>query len=192
MAKDAHGVAQEHLAARGVSRRDFLKYCGSRRGDARPVAKPYAPQIAAAVESGAAAKLAPVVWLDHGLCTGCTESMAQVGLPGRARPIVLDLLSINYRETVMAAAGDSGGRGAQEDRSRQNKGKYIIIVEGSVMTGAGGNTLRIAGKTGPRAAQGGRPEGRGDHRGRLVRGRRRLGRRPARTPPAAIGVERRS
>jgi hydrogenase small subunit len=102
----------------------------------------YAPQIAAAVES--AAKLKPAMWLDMGLCTGCTESTAQVGNPNVA-DIVLDILSINYMETIMAAAGEQ----AEENKAKMiEEGGYILIVEGTVMTGEGGNTLRIAGKTG--------------------------------------------
>jgi hydrogenase small subunit len=129
------------LAARGVSRRDFLKYCGS-IASTLGLAEMYAPQIAAALQS--AAKLKPAIWLDMGLCTGCTESTAQVGNPNVA-DIVLDLLSINYMETISAAAGAQ----AEEAKAKTiEEGGYILIVEGTVMTGEGGNTLRIAEKTG--------------------------------------------
>ena len=141
MAQEVREGIYDLLAARGVSRRDFLKYCGSVAA-LLGLSETFAPQIAAAVESGA--KLKPTVWLDMGLCTGCTESTAQVGNPNVA-DIVLDLLSINYMETIMAAAG------AQAEDAKAatiEAGGYILIVEGTVMTGEGGNTLRIAGKTG--------------------------------------------
>ena len=141
MAQEVREGIYDLLAARGVSRRDFLKYCGSIAATLG-LAEVYAPQIAAAVES--AAKLQPAVWLDMGLCTGCTESTAQVGNPDVAT-IVLDILSINYMETISAAAGAQ----AEEAKAKTiEAGGYILIVEGTIMTGEGGNTLRIAGKTG--------------------------------------------
>ena len=66
----------DQLADRGVSRRDFLKFCGSVAA-MLGLSEAMVPQIAAAVEQAAASKLYPAVWLDGGLCTGCTESTAQ-------------------------------------------------------------------------------------------------------------------
>ena len=140
MAQEARAEFNELLAARGVSRRDFLKYCGSVAA-LLGMSEMYAPQIAAAVEKGA---LQPALWMAHGLCTGCTESMAQVDTPD-VPTVVLDLLSVNYWETVMAAAGTQ----AEENiKATVAKGGYVLIVEGSVMLGEGGNVLRIGGKTG--------------------------------------------
>jgi len=140
MAQEARADFNEKLAARGVSRRDFLKYCGSVAA-LLGMSEMYAPQIAAAVEKGA---LQPALWMAHGLCTGCTESMAQVDSPD-VPTVVLDLLSVNYWETVMAAAGTQA-----EDNIKATvaKGGYVVIVEGSVMTGDGGNVLRIGGRPG--------------------------------------------
>jgi hydrogenase small subunit len=141
MAQEARGEFYELLAARGVSRRDFLKYCGSVAA-LLGMSELYAPQIASAIAAGS--KLKPALWLAHGLCTGCTESMAQVGKPD-VPTIVLDLLSINYWETVMAAAGTQA-----EDslKATVDKGGYIVIVEGSVMAGMNGNVFRVGGRTG--------------------------------------------
>ncbi len=129
------------LAARGVSRRDFMKYCGSVAA-LLGLSEMYVPQIASAVEKGA--KLKPAIWFDMGLCTGCTESLAQVDTPDVAT-VVLDLLSVNYIETISAAAGKQA-----EDAMAKTvaDGGYILIAEGAVMTGEGGNTLRIGGRTG--------------------------------------------
>jgi len=140
MAQEARAGFTEKLAARGVSRRDFLKYCGSIAA-LLGMSEMYAPQIAAAVEKGA---LQPALWMAHGLCTGCTESMAQVDSPD-VPTIVLDLLSVNYWETVMAAAGKQ----AEENvAATVAKGGYVLIVEGSVMLGENGNVLRIGLKPG--------------------------------------------
>ena len=141
MAQEARGEFTGLLAARGVSRRDFLKYCGSVAA-MLGMSEMYAPQIAAAVEKGAT--LQPALWMAHGLCTGCTESMAQVDSPD-VPTVVLDLLSVNYWETVMAAAGKQ----AEENiKATVDKGGYVLIVEGSVMLGENGNVLRIGGRPG--------------------------------------------
>ena len=70
MAQEAHGAFYDLLAVRGVSRRDFLKYC-SYVAASLGLAETAAPQIAAAVEKGS--KLKPALWLNGGSCTGCTS-----------------------------------------------------------------------------------------------------------------------
>lgn len=145
MTQESRDAVHDMLAARGVSRRDFLGYCGS-LAVMLGLAETAAPQIASALEATLPQPQAPVLWLGLGLCTGCTESMAQIGYPD-VPTVVLDLLSINYWETVQAAAGEYAEK-AKEETIHANKGKYIAVVEGTVMTGADGNTLRIAGKTG--------------------------------------------
>jgi len=135
----------DQLAARGVSRRDFLKFCGSVAA-MLGLSEAMVPTIASAVEQAAASKLTPAVWIDGGLCTGCTESTAQSTNPDVAQ-IVLDILSMNYMETIMYATGDSAEQ-ALKDTVEKSKGKFIMIYEGAVMTGWEGNALRIAGKTG--------------------------------------------
>lgn len=129
------------LASRGVSRRDFLAWCGS-VAVLLGAGETFAPQVAAAVSAGATRK--PVVWLSQGLCTGCTESMAQIAFPD-VPSLVLDVLSIDYWETVMAGAGQAAEK-AKTDAIEA--GGYLLVVEGALMRGFGGNACRIAGKTG--------------------------------------------
>ncbi len=142
MAKEENSAMYADLSARGVSRRDFLKFCGSVAA-MMGVADTMAPQIAAAVEAVALkpAKLKPALWMAQGLCTGCTESMAQIDSPD-VPTIVLDYLSLNYWETVMAGAGEAANKAVEDTVAA---GGYIAIVEGSVMTGFDGNALRING-----------------------------------------------
>jgi hydrogenase small subunit len=141
MAQESRDKLSDLLVARGVSRRDFVKYCGSVAA-MLGLSEAMVPQIVAAVEKGAALK--PAIWLNMGACTGCTESMAQVDTPDVAT-VVLDLLSLNYFETVMAAAGTQAETALQDT---VKKGGYVAIIEGTVMTGANGFTLRINGKPG--------------------------------------------
>ena len=134
------------LEARGVSRRTFLKFCGVIAASIG-LAEAAAPDVAKALEIGATSgDLAPVIWLEQGSCTGCTESLAQVDTPDVAS-IVLELLSLNYSETLSAGAGWSLEQ-AKEDTIEKCKGQYILMVEGAIMEGWDGNALRIAGEKG--------------------------------------------
>lgn len=141
MAQEDHDALYSLLAARGVSRRDFLKFCGSIAAMIG-LSEAYVPQIAAAVVSGS--KLKPTLWLNGGGCSGCTESVAQSDYPDVAT-IVLDILSVNYIETIMMAQGEDAEKAIADTIKA---GEYIVIYEGAVMTGEDGNTLRIAGRTG--------------------------------------------
>jgi hydrogenase small subunit len=136
-----NGVLSRELEARGVSRRDFMKYCGVIAAmiglDATA-----APRIAAAVEN--ATKLKPVIWLEGGSCSGCIESLAQSEYPDIAT-IVLDMISLNYQETLMAAAGYSAEEALATTIAA---GGYLLVYEGAVMTGWGGDALKVAGKKG--------------------------------------------
>ena len=138
-----NGAFYERLAERGVTRRDFLKYCGglaAMLGVSQSVAATIAPAIANAADSG----LTPALWLNGGACTGCTESMAQSTSPNVA-DVVLDILSMNYMETVMFATGHAADE-AMYATAEEHEGNFVLIYEGSVMEGWNGNALRIAGE----------------------------------------------
>lgn len=135
------------LEARGVSRRSFMKLCGS-LAVAAGLGELAAPRVAKAVEQnwiGAKeGNLFPVVWIEGASCTGCTESFAQVEAPNPAT-VVLDMISLNYCETLSAAAGHS-----MEEARKQTMeaGKFILIYEGAILEGWEGNALRVAGEPG--------------------------------------------
>jgi len=77
-----------------------------------------------------------LVWLEFQDCAGNTESFLRASRPTAAE-IVLDTLSVDYHETIMAAAG----RQAEEALAKTVKekaGAYIAVVEGSIPTGATG------------------------------------------------------
>jgi hydrogenase small subunit len=129
------------LAARGVSRRDFVAYCGALAATLG-LGELAAPRVASALAT--AARLQPAVWVNLGSCTGCTESLAQSDTPDIAT-ILLDLISLDYAETLGAAAGRQADAALS---TAESAGGRVVIVEGAVMTGEDGNTLRIAGRTG--------------------------------------------
>ena len=131
----------EQLEARGVSRRDFMKFCGSTAA-LLGLSSSMVPSIAAGLESKSG--LTPALWINGGACTGCSESMAQATYPNVA-DVVLDLLSLNAMETVGMASGEYAEKSI-EDMIEAHPGEFILIVEGAAMTGLDGNTLRVAGK----------------------------------------------
>jgi hydrogenase small subunit len=146
MAHEDHGVKlYDQLAARGVTRRDFLKFCGSVAA-LLGMTEAMAPTIASAVEGAAAGGLKPAIWLEGGLCTGCTESVAQSTYPDVAT-IVLDILSLNAQDTLSWAQGKQFEEAATQTAEKYPK-KFLLIYEGSVMQGWNGNALLVAGKTG--------------------------------------------
>ena len=85
---------------RGLSRRDFMKFC-SAMASALALPAVFGPRIAAALEK---AKKPILVWLEFQDCAGNTESFLRAVRPTTAE-VVLDVLSVDYHETIMAAAG---------------------------------------------------------------------------------------
>lgn len=136
---------QEMLAARGITRRSFMKLCGA-VAVAAGLSELAAPRVAHAIEEsviGAAeGDLYPVIWIEGASCTGCTESFAQVDTPDPAT-VVLELLSLNYSETLSAAAGHSLEE-AKAQTIEACKGEYILVYEGAILEGWGGQALRVA------------------------------------------------
>ena len=130
----------ERLAAKGVSRREFMKFCGL-MATVLGLPMTFAPKIAEAV----ATKRPTVVWMHFAECTGCTESFIRTTHPWTA-DIVLDIIDLAYHETIMAAAGDQAEE-ILEKTIKEQKGKYICICEGSIPTKDNGVYGKIHGKT---------------------------------------------
>ena len=135
------------LEARGVSRRSFMKLCGT-LAVAAGLSELAAPRVAKAIEGSVigatSGDLYPVIWIEGASCTGCTESFAQVDNPDPAT-VVLDMISLNYCETLSAAAGYS-----MEEAKAQTiaAGNYILIYEGAVLERWDGEALRVANEPG--------------------------------------------
>ncbi|MBE6464128.1 MAG: twin-arginine translocation signal domain-containing protein [Eggerthellaceae bacterium] len=140
---------QALLEARGVTRRSFMKLCGAIAA-AAGLSQLAAPKVAQAVEDSvigaASGKLCPAIWIEGASCTGCTESFAQVDTPDPAT-VVLEMLSLNYSETLSAAAGYSMEQ-AKAQTIEKFKGEYILVYEGAVLEKWGGQALRVANEPG--------------------------------------------
>lgn len=125
----------------GVSRRSFLKFCSSMCATLA-LSSSFVPQMANALEKK---KKPYAVWLEFQSCTGDTESMLRASKPSIAQ-IVLDIISLEYHETIMAGSGYAAEK-ALYDVVKNQKGQYIAIVEGSIPTKDGGIYCVIDGKT---------------------------------------------
>ena len=86
-----------------------------------------------------------VIWLHFQECTGCTESLLRTSHPDLAE-LILDLISLDYHETLAAAAGHQVET-SLHDAMEANKGKYVLIVEGAIPEKDGGIYCKVAGKT---------------------------------------------
>jgi hydrogenase small subunit len=129
------------LLRRGVSRRRFLQFCTAMAGAlAMPLA--YGPRIAKALES---APKPVLVWLEFQDCAGNTESMLRSSHPDVAE-VVLETLSWEYHETIMAGAGQQAEAVLERVRT-EHKGEYIVVVEGAIPTADDGVYCTIGGKT---------------------------------------------
>ncbi|CAB1081108.1 Periplasmic HynAB-type cytochrome-c3 [NiFe] hydrogenase, small subunit (EC [Olavius algarvensis Delta 1 endosymbiont] len=132
----------ERLESKGVSRRDFMKYCTFLTA-AMGLSSSFVPKVAEVF--AAPAQRPPVIWLHFGECTGCSESVLRSQYP-YVDDLVLEILSIEYHETIMAAAGQQA-----EDQlhaaMKKYDGKFICVVEGGIATKFGGGYGKIGGRT---------------------------------------------
>ena len=131
----------EALAARGVSRRDFLLFC-TEMGAALGLGSMAGPRVAQGLE---VAKRPVVLWLQLQECTGCVESVLRTSEPTIGN-LLLDVVSLDYCHTLMACAG-SAAEAALRDSMRANHGSYLLIVTGSVPMAENGIYCTIGGRT---------------------------------------------
>ncbi len=125
----------------GFSRRDFMKICALAAG---AVGLP-AWAGRAMAEGVIAGRRPSVIWLHFQECTGCSESLLRTSAPDVAE-LILGLVSLDYHETLMAAAGEQAERSLEQAMAR-NAGKYILVVEGAIPTKELGSFCRIGGRT---------------------------------------------
>ena len=131
----------ETCKKRGISRRRFMEFCGTM---ATTLALPeaYTQTIATALGQ----KRKPVlVWLEFQDCAGNTESMLRTTHP-TVEDIVLETLSWEYHETIMAGYGKHA-EAALKRVVTEEKGKYLVVVEGAIPTAEGGVYCTIGGRT---------------------------------------------
>jgi hydrogenase small subunit len=129
------------LERRGYTRRQFLAFC-SEIGAVLGIAASGIPRLARALES---VRRPSVIWLELQECTGCVESVLRSESPTIGN-LVLDLVSLDYSETLMAASGNAA-EAARESAMHAAFGKYLLVVTGSVPRADGGIYCTIGGRT---------------------------------------------
>ena len=125
----------------GLDRRDFIRVCTM-----AAVAVGLPASVGVKWAEAAAKGLKPsVIWLHFQECTGCTESLLRTSHPALGQ-LILDLVSLDYCETLAAAAGYQV-EDALHSAMAANAGKYICVVEGAIPTKDNGIYCKIGGKT---------------------------------------------
>ena len=124
-----------------VSRRSFLKTCAALTAF---MGLPHS-MLGKVVEVIESKSKLPVIWLHFQECTGCSESLLRSSHPTIAS-LILDKISLDYHETLMAGSGEQAER-AIHDSMADNKGKYVLVVEGAIPTANNGVFCKVGGKT---------------------------------------------
>jgi len=132
----------EHLESRGITRREFVSFCG-RMAALLGLSEALTPEIVRALQE---IRRPSVIWLQLQECTGCVESILRSADP-TIGDLVLDVISLDYQHTLMAAAGDAA-ESALRSSMEENAGEYILLVTGSVPLEEDGIYLTIGGRTG--------------------------------------------
>lgn len=86
----------------------------------------------------------PVIWLELADCSGNSEAFIKTVNPS-IDELILKFISLDYHELLMAASGPQS-ENLLDRLIEEDQGEYILIVEGAVPLGLGGNFLRIGPK----------------------------------------------
>ena len=131
----------EEVIRKGYNRRDFMKFASMMTAFIG-LEKSSIGQVAKAMETKSRI---PIIWLHFQECTCCSESFIRSSHPMVA-DILLDMVSLDYIETLMAASGIQAEQSLKNTMTKY-KGEYILCVEGSVPVAADGVYCMIGGKT---------------------------------------------
>lgn len=131
----------QEIRRKGYSRREFIQFAGIMAAFIG-IENSAIGQVAKAM---ATKPRIPIIWLHFQECTCCSESFIRSSHPIVA-DILLDKVSLDYTETLMAASGVQAEEALKHTMTKY-KGEYILCVEGSVPTAADGVYCMIGGKT---------------------------------------------
>jgi len=131
----------EQAQMQGYSRRDFIQFC-SWLAAAAGIEASGVGQVVHALETK---PRLPVVWFHFQECTCCSESFIRSSHP-IVSDIVLDKISLDYTETLQAAAGKQAEEALHQTMTKY-RGEYLMLVEGSVPTEDDGIYCCIGGRT---------------------------------------------
>ena len=122
---------EQLLDSEGLTRRDFMKWASAACATLMLPAS-FTPLVARAAELF---NRAPVIWLEFQDCAGNSEAILRSDSP-TIDELILETISLEFNETLMAAAGFQAEEHLEEAMS-VFKGKYLCVVEGAIPTGVG-------------------------------------------------------
>jgi hydrogenase small subunit len=131
----------EVARSKGISRREFIRYASWMAASLGLPASSVG-QIVKALETK---PRLPVVWFHFQECTCCSESFIRSAHPIVA-DIILDKISLDYTETLQAAAGKQAEEALHQTMEKY-PGEYLMLVEGAVPLADGGVYCCIGGRT---------------------------------------------
>jgi hydrogenase small subunit len=84
----------------------------------------------------------PLIWIATGSCTGCSVSLLNSASPCIQEALLGEILpgkhlSLAFHTTMMASAGDQAMR-AMRDVVAENRGAFVLLVDGATATAADG------------------------------------------------------
>lgn len=134
-----HGILEDE----GIDRRDFMKWVSATTAMLMLPAS-FEPLVAEAVEL---MNRAPVIWLELQDCAGNSEALLRSDGP-KIDEIVLDIISLEFHETLMAPSGHQAEK-QLEEAIEHFKGKYLLFVEGAIPMAMDGQygTIGASGET---------------------------------------------
>ncbi len=134
-----------HLKRCGVSRRSFLQLCSALMVTA-PVGLALTEKASAleVAQQIGRTKRPSVIWLHFQDCTGCSETLLRTSQPDVA-DLILNVISLDYHETLMVASGHQAELTLNQ-AVKDNAGKFVLVVEGSIPTAEQGIYMKLAGK----------------------------------------------
>lgn len=131
------------LEENGIDRREFMKWASATT--AMLMLPPmFTPLVA---DAAVIMNRAPVIWLELQDCAGNSEALLRADGP-KIDEIVLDIISLEFHETLQAASGHQAEK-QLEEAMEHFKGKYLLFVEGSIPMGMEGQygTIGASGET---------------------------------------------
>ncbi len=134
-----HEVLQDD----GFDRRDFMKWASATTAMLM-LPSSFTPLVAEAAEL---MNRVPVIWIELQDCAGNSEALLRSDGP-KIDEIVLDIISLEFHETLMAPSGHQAEK-QLEEAIEHFKGKYLLFVEGSIPVGEGREwcTIGASGET---------------------------------------------
>ena len=126
MADHKELTVYEECLKKGVSRRDFMKFCTA----AAAMLGLESTGVAQIVQALEKKSRLPIIWLHLQECTCCSESFIRTSHPILAT-LLFDQISLDYTETLMAPAGEQAEK-SMHDTMEKYKGEYILMIEGSI------------------------------------------------------------